>query len=37
MRDKDKDSEGGRRRQGDWQQSPISGGQELEVVCERDQ
>ena len=37
MRDEDKDSEGGRRRQGDWQRSPISGGQELEVVCERDQ
>ena len=37
MRDEDKGSEGGRRRRGDWQQSPISGGRGLEVVCERDQ
>ena len=37
MRDEDKGSEGGRRRRGDWQQSPISGGLGLEVVCERDQ
>ena len=37
MHDEDKGSEGGRQRQGDWQQSPISGGRGLEVVCERDQ
>ena len=37
MQDEDKGSEGGRRRRGDWQQSPISGGLGLEVVCERDQ
>ena len=37
MRDEDKGSEGGRRRRGDWQQSPIGGGLGLEVVCERDQ
>ena len=37
MQDKDKGSEGGRRRRGGWQQSPTSGGLELEVVCERDQ
>ena len=37
MRDEDKGSEGGRRRQGDWQQSPTGGGLGLEVVCERDQ
>ena len=37
MRDEDKGSEGGRRRRGDWQQSPIGGGLGLEVVCKRDQ
>ena len=37
MRDEDKGSEGGRRRQGDWQQLPTSGGLGLEIVCERDQ
>ena len=37
MQGVDKGSEGSRRRQGDWQQSPTSGGLGLEVVCERDQ
>ena len=37
IQDEDKGSEGGRRRRGDWQESPISGGLGLEVVCERDQ